>query len=212
MLEKNIKLNEETTFSSKVEIGQKLAESLNFAGTTPLNAELRYVMVPQKNTAATYVIDGAEVVSPRLFLAGIDDDNNIVEVRTVGVNTLRAMAYGFVTVGEPAPVIEVTVNNEGKFRAKQGTPYVHAMESTSFLKAEDNRVIVAKPVTIVSLGARQAYTSSWENHEMVTEDGHAVLTTVNMKVFKRTDNPTESLIEEAVKAIKEVAGNNFYGL
>ena len=211
MLE-NIKLNEETSFSSKVEIGQKLSDSLNFAGTAPLDTELRYIMVPQKNTAATYVIDGVEVVSPRLFLAGIDDDNNIVEIRTVGVNTLRAMAYGFVTLGEPAPVIEVTTNKEGKFRAKQGTPYVHAMESTSFLKAEDNRVIVAKPVTIVPLGTRQAYTSSWENHEMVIADGHAVLSTVNMKLFKRTDNPTESLIKEAVKAIKEVAGENFYGL
>ena len=211
MLE-NIKLNEETSFSSKVEIGQKLSDSLNFSGTAPLDTELRYIMVPQKNTAATYVIDGAEVVSPRLFLAGIDDNDNIVEIRTVGVNTLRAMAYGFVTLGEPAPVIEVTTNKEGKFRAKQGTPYVHAMESTSFLKAEDNRVIVAKPVTIVPLGTRQAYTSSWENHEMVIEDGHAVLATVSMKLFKRTDNPTESLIKEAVKAIKEVAGNNFYGL
>ncbi len=205
-------LNEDTQFSNKVEINENLENSLNFKGTAPLNTELRYILVPQKNTAASYVIDKKQIVSPRFFVAGIDDNNRIVEVRTIGVNTMRAMAYAFVTLGEPAPEIRVEMNENGKYRAVQGTSYVHAMSSTKFIEAADHRAIVKTTVTLVPLGARPVYRSTWDDGQMVVSDGKAVLGTENMKMFQVTDNPTEDLVKEAIKVIKEAAGQDFYDL
>lgn len=194
---------------------EKQGPPLYFEGTPPLNPSLHYIIVPQKNTACQYTLTGGrKVVSKRFFLAGFNDAGEFVEVRTVGVRTLRAMGYAFVEKGVEKPLIQVEDNGKGNYRAVSGTEYVHAMEDTRFIKVVDHRATVEKPVVIRALGARPTYTSKFDEdtHVMIVDGNYAVLQVTYMKMFENVGEPSAKELVEALKACAEAGGANFYAL
>lgn len=205
-----------TNDDKALNISEKQEQSINAPRNAPLDPALHYVIVPQKNTAVNYriIIDGTPQVRPskRFFCVGFDDQGNFVEVRTVGVSTLRGMAYAFKEDGKAAPTIHVEINDEGNYRSAQGTSYVRAMDDTRFITAKDLRALVEKPVTFRALGQREAYASKFDNGKMVVNGDLAVLDIVNLKLFKKDSDPTEAEVTTALKACKEIGGDNFYEL
>lgn len=209
--EKNVYLNG----VDELNLTEKQEASLSFEGTPPLNPSLHYIIVPQKNTACQYTLTGGrKVISKRFFLAGFNDAGEFVEVRTVGVQTLRAMGYAFVEKGVEKPLIQVEDNGKGNYRAVSGTEYVHALDDTRFIKVVDHRATVEKPVVIRALGARPTYTSKFddETRVMVVDGDYAVLQVTNMKTFENLGEPSAKELVEALKACAEAGGANFYAL
>lgn len=184
-----------------------------------LDSNLVYVIVPQKNTAVDYNIpveNGAprKVASKRFFCAGFDSLGNLVEVRTVGVQTLRAMAFCFVDDVIAKPIIKTEPNGKGNYRAVQGTTYVRAMDDTRFIKIVNQRAIVECPTAIRALGTRDVYASSFGPDGIMRRDanGNAILQVNRMKMFTKATLPSAELIEKAMNACEEVGGSNFYAL
>lgn len=185
-----------------------------------LDSNLIYVIVPQKNTAVDYNIriEGEpgprKVASKRFFCAGFDSLGNLVEVRTVGVQTLRAMAFCFVDDVIAKPIIKTEPNGKGNYRAVQGTTYVRAMDDTRFIKIVNQRAIVECPTAIRALGTRDVYASSFGPDGMMRRDanGNAILQVNRMKMFAKATLPSAELIEKAMDACEEVGGTNFYAL
>lgn len=184
-----------------------------------LDSNLVYVIVPQKNTAVDYAIttdDGVsrKVASKRFFCAGFDSLGNLVEVRTVGVQTLRAMAFCFVEDGVAAPIIKVEPNGKGNFKAVQGTTYVRAMDDTRFIKVADHRATVDRPTAFRALGTRDAYASKFGADGIMERDeqNNAILDVTHMKMFVKDSLPAKELVQAALEACKEVGGSNFYEL
>lgn len=185
-----------------------------------LDSNLVYVIVPQKNTAVDYMINvegqpaPRKVASKRFFCAGFDSLGNLVEVRTVGVQTLRAMAFCFVEDGVAAPIIKVEPNGKGNFKAVQGTTYVRAMDDTRFIKVADHRATVDRPTAFRALGTRDAYASKFGPDGIMERDenSNAILDITHMKMFVKDQLPAAELVKAALEACKEVGGNNFYEL
>lgn len=215
---------ETLNFSSNADslnLNAKQEESIeNSIRNAALDSNLVYVIVPQKNTAVDYVIGRntdntpRQVTSHRFFCAGFDSLGNLVEVRTVGVQTLRAMAYCFVEDGVAAPIIKVEDNGKGNFKAVQGTTYVRAMDDTRFIKVVDHRAAVDRPTAFRALGTRDAYASKFGDDRIMMRDeqGNAVLEVTHMKMFVKDSLPAAELVKAALEACKEVGGNNFYEL
>lgn len=209
--EKNVYLQNE----DELNLTEKQESSLSFEGTPPLNPSLHYIIVPQKNTACQYTLTGGrKVISKRFFLAGFDDSGKFNEIRTVGVQTLRAMGYAFVEKGVEKPLIQVEDNGKGNYRAVTGTEYVHAMDDTRFIKVSEHRAVVEKPVVIRALGTRPTYTSKFdeETRVMIVDGDYAVLQVTNMKTFENVGEPSKEELAVAIKLCTEAGGANFYAL
>ena len=205
---------EKLNFSDKTSLRPEQINSLNFERATPLDPSLKYVAVPQKNFASTYVIDGDTVTSHRFWLVGIDDTNTIKTVRSVAFNTLRAMALGRVQEGVPAPVVKAVLNEQGKYRTQQGWQYIHAMNDSSFIKAEGDRAVIKNPVVIRANGSAEVYRAKFnKDRTMSVTNGIVDLANDSMKFYTLTDEtPSADVVKACVEALQTTCGSNYYPL
>lgn len=194
-------------------ITDRQQESANFERTPILSDKLRWVCPPQENCAVKMNITGiGERISKRLWFAGFNAEGEVESVRSISVASLRAMALGLVKEGVDAPKIAASVNAEGATRTAPGTPYVHAMEDSSFIKGENNLYVVKQGVAIKPAGSAEVYNPLFEEGKMQSEDGLVKLTTSNMKFFELLDAPTEEEVAKAAEAIKASVDDQFYAL
>lgn len=194
-------------------ISDKQQESVNFERTPVLDPSLRWVVPAQENCAVKMNITGVgERTSRRIWAAGLDDNNKVISVRSLGVATLRAMALGLVKDGVAAPVISATKNDEGATRTAPGTQYIHAMNDTTWIKGENHLYVVKQPVTIQPAGSSEVYQAKFIDGKMQATDGHVELETTNMKFYNRLPDPSEADIKAATDAIKASVGDHFYAL
>jgi hypothetical protein len=205
---------EKLNFSNQTSLRPEQINSLNFERATPLDPSLKYIAVPQKNFASTYDINGNEVVSQRIWLVGIDDTNTIKTIRSGAINTFRAMALGRVQEGVSAPVVKAVLNEQGKYRTQQGWQYIHAMNDSSFIKAEGDRAVVKNPVVIRANGSAEVYRAKFnQDRTMSVTDGIVDLTTDSMKFYTLTDEkPSAEVVKACVEALQTTCGSNFYAL
>lgn len=205
---------EKLNFSDKTSLRPEQINSLNFERATPLDPSLKYVAVPQKNFASTYDINGNEVVSQRVWLVGLDDTNTIKTIRSGAINTFRAMALGRVQEGVPAPVVKAVLNEQGKYRTQQGWPYIHAMNDSSFIKAEGDRAVIKNPVVIRANGSAEVYRAKFNaDRTMSVTDGIVDLATDSMKFYTLTDEkPSAEVVKACVEALQTTCGSNYYPL
>lgn len=213
-------VKEKNKFSKNLEIKSNLENTLNFERSTPLNPALTYVVIPQKNFSAVYNINGQDVVSPRLWLVGVDENEELKEIRSVGVNTLTAMALGLVDYSkEPQPIEAVFNHDSGKWRVVPGHRYIHAMDSTEFVKAENKRAVVKKAVFLRNTGTPSVYTIKFNDDKTIsTTDGENGKKYVNtqiagMKMFETLSQvPSDELVQKCIAQVKKDCGANFYSL
>ena len=205
---------EKLNFSDQTSLRPEQIDSLNFERATPLDPSLKYIAVPQKNFASTYDINGNEVVSQRIWLVGIDDTNTIKTIRSGAINTFRAMALGRVQEGVSAPVVKAVLNEQGKYRTQPGWQYIHAMNDSSFIKAEGDRAVVKNPVVIRANGSAEVYRAKFnQDRTMSVTDGIVDLTTDSMKFYTLTDEtPSAEIVEACIEALQDTCGSNFYAL
>lgn len=205
---------EKLNFSDKTSLRPEQINSLNFERATPLDPSLKYVAVPQKNFASDYTIDGDTVTSLRFWLVGLDDTNTIKTIRSVAFNTLRAMALGRVQEGVPAPVVKAVLNDQGKYRTQQGWQYIHAMNDSSFIKAEGDRAVIKNPVVIRANGSAEVYRAKFnKDRTMSVTDGIVNLATDSMKFYTLTDEtPSADVVKACVEALQTTCGSNYYPL
>lgn len=205
---------EKLNFSDKTSLRPEQINSLNFERATPLDPSLKYVVVPQKNFASDYTIDGDTVTSLRFWLVGIDDTNTIKTVRSVAFNTLRAMALGRVQEGVPAPVVKAVLNEQGKYRTQQGWQYIHAMNDSSFIKAEGDRAVIKNPVIIRANGSAEVYRAKFnKDRTMSVTNGIIDLANDSMKFYTLTDEtPSADVVKACVEALQTTCGSNYYPL
>ena len=205
---------EKLNFSDKTSLRPEQINSLNFERATPLDPSLKYVAVPQKNFASTYDINGNEVVSQRIWLVGLDDTNTIKTIRSGAINTFRAMALGRVQEGVPAPVVKAVLNEQGKYRTQQGWQYIHAMNDSSFIKAEGDRAVIKNPVVIRANGSAEVYRAKFnKDRTMSVTDGIVDLATDSMKFYTLTvEMPSADVVKACVEALQTTCGSNYYPL
>lgn len=212
----NSLLNEKINPSNQnLEIKEALEKTLNFERQDPLNPVYDYVIVPQLNFAADYVINKKTVTSHRIWVVGFQG-TEAKEIRSVGVNTLTAMALAKYIDGQEVPSIEA-VYMDGKWRTVPGHKYIHAMSSYDFLKSENRRAVVKNPIILKYEGALPVYRAKFgEDKKMMTEpwgDKKQVSVQLDsMKQFSTAGSPTEDLVKTAIEVLTRDCGANFYPL
>lgn len=201
-----------------LELDSKVADSLNWEKTAPLNPALDYVVVPQLNFAADFTIGKNAVVSKRIWLVGCQDGKP-VEIRSVGISTLTSMALGQVDpLKAPVPVEAVLNPETGKMRVVPGHQYVHAMPDYSFLKSENKRGIVREPIILKADGSIQVYRAQFNDDKTMkvskAADGkHFVETQVDaMKRFYTAGTPADDVVAACTALLKEECEDDFYPL
>lgn len=201
---------EKLTFSNKVEIDEHIN---NWWRPSFYNADLTYIVVPQKNFASVWTIMGVERISARLWLAGIDNKGEIKEVRSIAVASLLDMGYGWADM-EEEPIVHTFVDNGGRIRIAHGQRFVRAIEDYSFVKSENRRYVVESPAAIIFTGKHNMYHATFTEDQQlnVDENGNVILEIKPVNTFKRVANPTDEMVAEALSACRCTGRSNFYAL
>lgn len=205
-------MGENTKTSKSTDLKDALVRSLSFEKQQPLDPTLNYVIVPQKNFAAEYNIEGVTRISPRLWIVGIDGNNVLQTIRSVSINSLLGMAFQDVVDGTPAPEIKAILKPDGGYKPQQGWKYVHALDDSSFLKAEGKRAVVRKPIILRSLGNFEVWRGQFTDQKLTATNGYIDLTTDSMRKFRTDGVPSDAVVQQCVEALKAECGDDFYPL
>lgn len=176
-----------------------------------LNPTLRWIIPAQENCAVKINITGVgERISRRFWAAGIDADGFVQCVRSIGVATLRDMALGIVQEGVAAPFVPAITDKNGEVCIASDTPYIHAMEDTSWIERENNLYVVKKPIAIKQ-DYIDVYRAKYVNGKMQAVDGHVELEMTLMNFYTRLADPTEEEIQSAHYEIEWSVREHYYG-
>lgn len=201
----SIVIEKVTVLSDKsAEISDAKMDRINFEGNQPLTEGLDYIVLPQKNFAAEFTVGGNKVTSQRFWIVGIDENDEPVEVRSVGISTLTAMACGW--ENNDRPTVKTRTKDDGSLGIQSGLNWVYAMGTASahnFIKGEDHRYVVKTPAMINFTGNRNAYVASFEDDHTLKHNGDTVVLEVrSLKTFTRGEVPSDEQIKVAEEAIK----------
>ena len=190
----------------KALVNQTVIDRFNFEGNQPLTEGLTYIFLPQKNFAAEFTMNG-QVLPPsqRFWAVGLNEDNEAVEIRSIGASTVTAMGLGWVAT-DPKPTVSTRRKEDGSLGLQSGLNWVYAMgrpSASHFITGENSRLVIKKPAAIEFTGNKEAYTVDFANRQIhVGEDGNVVIVTRSLKTFERLDEPTDDQIKAAEAALK----------
>lgn len=212
---------EKEEFVSDVEkllISEDQERSVNFEARVPLTLGHRHVIVPQKNTGKEFDIPGVgKRTSKRLVAVELDENDNVLAIRTIGVSSLRGIAFEEITSSSaPAPVIEAVQDPENKkWKAAPGSYKVRAINDSSFIKGEDKRYIVRNAVTVIPERVCTVWGPEFSDGQLVHKSGKVSLQKNDRFYFYSLGlRPTDELVAKCVKAIADdpKVSANFYSL
>lgn len=192
--------------------------SVNDEVRVPLTLGHRHIIVPQKNTCKIVNVPGVgKVISPRLIAVEVDDNDNVLAIRTISISGLRRIAFTEIkTALDPEPVIEAVWDSE--IKVWKAAPYsykVRALNCSPFIKGEDNRYVVHDAVTIIPEDIVHVWRPKFINQQIVVENGKVVLQRYD-RFYKYSlgARPSEELVAKCLNAIEKdcTVSYNFYGL
>lgn len=155
---------EKNAYSANQNVSDEAVRSANFEPNQPLDYGVRHIIIEQNNTSVDYDIPGVGVRSSARFWAGAVKGNKVLALRTIGNASMRAMGFKEKTAADKtAPEILAIQNAEGKWRAERGVDYIHALNDTSFIKGENNRLYITTPVAIIPRRRGNVWTSAFES-------------------------------------------------
>ena len=205
------------TDAKELAISDKQEASVNFEARVPLTLGHRHVIVPQKNTGKTFDIPGVgKRTSKRLIAVELDENDNVLSIRTIGVSSIRGIAFAEVKSAlDAAPEIEAVQDPETKaWKAAPGSYKVRAINDSSFIKGEDHRYIVRNAVTIVPEDLVQVWGPEFKDQQLVVKAGKVGLQK-NDRFYKYSLGlrPTDELVAKCMEAVmKDPISANFYSL
>ena len=190
----------------KAMVNQDVINRFNFEGNQPLTEGLTYIFLPQKNFAAEFTRDGQTLPpSQRFWAVGLNEDNEAVEIRSIGASTMSAMGLGWVAT-DPKPTVSTRQKEDGSLGLQSGLSWVYAMgrpSASHFITGENSRLVIKKPAAIEFTGNKEAYTVDFVDRQIhVGEDGNVVIVTRSLKTFERLDEPTDDQVKAAEAALK----------
>lgn len=208
-----------TNDAESLNISAEQEAAVNFEAAVPLNYGADHVIIEQMNTGVEYTIPATDttpeqkVVSKRLWAAEMDDNENVVSLRTLGVPSIRNIAFSEKTKDSTPPVVGAVKDAQGKWKAEKGAYTLQACADTSFIKGQDRRYVVVRPVTIVPTRKAVAYVPTYKDKKLVTKSGNCVVE-VNDRfhMFQVVGTPSEAVIAKVLEAIKNdpTASKHFY--
>ena len=200
-----------------LQITDRQEESVNFEARVPLTLGHRLVIVPQKNTGKTFDIPGVgKRISKRLVAVELDAEDNILAIRTLGVSSLRGIAFAEIkNTLDAAPEIEAVQDPDTKaWKAAPGSYKVRAINDSSFIKGADHRYIVRNAVTVIPEEIAQVWAPEFKDQQLVVKAGKVALTK-NDRFYKYSLGlkPTDELVAKCMEAImKDPINEHFYSL
>ena len=211
--------NEFVNDDKALNITEDQERSVNFEAAVPLNYGAEHVIVEQMNTGVEYTIPATEttpeqkVVSKRLWAAELNDDEEVVSLRTLGVSSIRGIAFSEKTKDSVPPVIGTYKDQSGKLKAEKGAYTLRACEDTTFIKGQDRRYVVVRPVTIVPTRKAVAYVPKYKEGKLQQKANQCVID-INDRfhMFSVVGTPSDEVVAKVLKAIQNdpTASANFY--
>lgn len=190
----------------KALVDQTVVNRFNFEGNQPLTEGLTYILLPQKNFAVEFQMEGRPLPpSQRFWAVGINEDGEAEEIRSIGASTVSAMGLGWVD-SDPKPTVGTRQKEDGSLGLQSGLNWVYAMgrpSASHFIKGENSRLVIKNPTAIEFTGNREAYTVDFVDRQIhIGEDGNVIIVTRSLKTFERLDEPTEDQVKTAEAALK----------
>lgn len=189
-------------------ITKQQEESANFEPSTPLNYGAEHIIVEQQNTGVDYDIPGVGTRTSKRFWAGEFDGDELVSLRTIGVSSLRGIAFEEKTsTSQAAPIIEAVQRSSDKsWHAAAGSYKVRALDDTSFIKGENLRYVVTKAVTVIPQRRATVFTAQYKDGALVVKsDKCGVDTNDRFIFFTKGEDPSADKVKKVLDAIKKDA-------
>lgn len=214
MATKSVKFAEKINYSANKEVKDSVFTSANFEAHTPLKTGVNYVIIPQNNFAAKYVINRREFTGARFYIVELDAENKPVEIRSISASSLMGTYVSLIIDPEAKmPTWPTKVTDHG---LRADVQYARTMPcgTVSFLKGVEiggaKRLQIVKPVMFKILRQGACAVPAYEEaenkfgfHDVVTDDeGMAVAAKQSMYSFSDVEDVPAKVLTTVTAALK----------